>query len=139
MFCLFVLSLCFKYLFLQLLYHNISPGVDYSYKIPYYLEQASEIREKNGKTESSPYKHTTTSNKGASESSTASKDTPAAQASGIQRNSLTDSRSYYTASQIQADVTQQQKTNERRYSEKERRHGSRRRQPVFSSDFRRPR
>lgn len=126
-------------LIVQLLYHNISPGVDYSYKIPYYLEQASEIREKNGKTESSPYKHTTTSNKGASESSTASKDTPAAQASGIQRNSLTDSRSYYTASQIQADVTQQQKTNERRYSEKERRHGSRRRQPVFSSDFRRPR
>ena len=123
----------------QLLYHNVSPGVDYSYQIPYYLEHARES------TQPSQHKHTTATNKDTDDSFPASNTRSASQSSerhptggaGRHRSALTESRSYFSAHQIQSDVTRH-KSNDRRTSGNDRRHSSRR-QPVFSSDFKRPR
>lgn len=142
-------------LIVQLLYHDRSPGVDYSYDIPYNFDRASypklntEESERHlandqqspvDSPEPSGHQHTAAFAGGSELSGSHRSPSSARAATPDERSALTDSKSYYSSSKTRTTGTYQSAQSYRRRTDGETdRRSSSWRRPIFSSDFKRAR
>ena len=148
-------TLTLNCILLQLLYHDRSPGVDYSYDIPYNFDRAgypklnTEESERHlandqqspvDSPEPSSHQHTAAFAGGSELSGSHRSPSSARAPTPDERSALTDTKSYYSSSKTRTTGTYQSAQTYRRRTdgETDRRNSSRRR-PIFSSDFKRAR